>query len=108
MTDVAQPGLVPPTPAGLLTANLTAAGFVPIPPFVNGGEPFCEDFDEQTICGAAANVDACQSRPPGLAGFPAFETICGNGLRDEYEDCDDGPLNGPPPAACSAMCRRNP
>jgi hypothetical protein len=107
MTDLAQPGLTPPTPGGLVTANLSAAGFIQIPPAVNNGEPFCEDFNEAALCGAPTNQDACSNRPPSLGSFPAFETVCGDGLIDPYEDCDNGKANGPFPAACSTSCRFN-
>ncbi|MBV9948776.1 MAG: hypothetical protein JOZ69_18150, partial [Myxococcales bacterium] len=110
LTDLAQPGLTPPTPAGLVTAEIAAAGFIPLPAFANGGgEPYCEDFDEATLCGAAANRVACATPPAALNNFPApaQSTVCGDGLIDPYEDCDLGSGNGPPPATCSSTCRFN-
>ena len=107
MTDDAQPNHNPATPAGLLTANLSAAGFLPLPPAINQGKPFCEDFDEASLCGTAANVDACKNPTTNFDQFPSFETICGDGQIDAYEDCDNGVANGAPPASCSSSCRLN-
>jgi hypothetical protein len=107
MTDLAQPSHVPPTPAGLLTANLAAFGFLSIPAAVNQGKPFCEDFDEATLCATANNVDACKSPTANFDRLPDTETICGDGQIDAFEDCDDGMANGPAPATCSTTCRLN-
>lgn len=106
-TDLAQPSHVPPTPSGILATRTTAAGLVPIPQSVNAGEPFCEDFNEAALCGATANVDACHDSATNVAAFPSFETICGDGRLDPWEECDQGAANGPPPAACSNTCRAN-
>jgi hypothetical protein len=106
-TDLAQPSLG--TPAGVVTAAVASSGFVQIPSFVNAGEPYCEDFNETMLCGASSypfNIDACLNATP-LDNFPVFDTVCGDGQRDSFEDCDDGPLNGPPPATCSTTCRNN-
>jgi hypothetical protein len=105
MTDLAQPSHVPPTPDGLLTTNLVAAGFIHIPALVNGGRPFCEDFNEATLCGAPTNVDACGQPKANFDHFPAFETVCGDGRVDAFEDCDNGMDNGAAPATCSTSCR---
>jgi hypothetical protein len=104
-TDLAQPTLG--TPAGVMTSAIAAAGFIQIAPFVNQGEPFCEDFNEFRQCGASGNIDACSASTPNFDNFPVFTTICGDGLVDSYEDCDNGTLNGPPPATCSVTCRNN-
>ena len=106
-TDRAQPSLVPPTPAGLMTTNIVAVGFLAIPSFVNAGQPFCEDFNEAAICGAASNNNACLGMTPNLDDFPDFNTVCGDSVRDAFEDCDNGSNNGPPPATCSTLCRNN-
>ena len=45
--------------------------------------------------------------PSNLDAFPDFDSVCGNGEVDSYEDCDDGTLNGPPPSPCSKTCRFN-
>ena len=79
-----------------------------------GPDPqFCEDFNEQTICNVSPNMNACVSNPPGFLGSPgnvqggpgsnpgglahvgAFQnggtsTVCGNGIREAYEECDNG------------------
>jgi hypothetical protein len=104
-TDLAQPSLG--TSAGIVTTAVATSGFIQIGPFVNAGEPFCEDFNEVALCGAASNNDACVAVPTNLNNFPAFETVCGDGNVDAYEDCDNGTANGPPPAMCSTTCRNN-
>jgi hypothetical protein len=105
-TDLAQPTTLG-TPAGVVTSAVAGAGFIQIGPFVNGGEPFCEDFNEKALCGATINNDACNSVSAMIDNFPVFETVCGDGNVDSYEDCDNGTLNGPPPAQCSLTCRNN-
>ena len=106
-TDLAQPSLG--TPAGLVTSAVASAGFIQLPSFVNLGEPFCEDFNEQVMCGTSApNNDSCANNiPTTFDNFPDFEAVCGDGQVDSYEDCDQGTLNGPPPAVCSTTCRFN-
>jgi hypothetical protein len=104
-TDLAQPSLG--TPANVVTTAIAGSGFVQIGPFVNAGKPFCEDFNELALCGAGSNNDACAATLTNLDNFPVFETVCGDGAVDAYEDCDNGTLNGPPPAACSKDCRNN-
>jgi hypothetical protein len=64
--------------------------------------PFCEDFNEQTICGAAANVNGCTGNPTGI---PTANTICGDGVLQAYEECDNGPANGTSGNHCSLTCR---
>jgi hypothetical protein len=102
---------------------------------------FCEDFNEQMICndvaGANANVNGCSgngavSLPAGAAGAagsnpgtPAgadqvagTSTICGDGIRQAYEECDNGTVTAPAnghatgnknsdttPGGCSTTCR---
>src|SRR5262249_43460867 len=63
------------------------------------------DFNEQAQCGASSNGNACASN--SAAGLPTAVTTCGNGLTEFGEACDDGPANGPYPAACSRSCTRN-
>jgi hypothetical protein len=104
-TDLAQTSLG--TPAGVVTTAIASSGFVQIGPFVNSGEPFCEDFNELALCGASSNHIACEDPITNLNNFPVFDTICGDGQVDSYEDCDNGTLNGPPPAQCSTTCRNN-
>jgi hypothetical protein len=105
-TDLDQPNAaLGATPGGLVTANIAAAGFLPIFQFINNGLPFCEDFNEQLLCGAPVNNNACQDPTPNLDNFTGFSTVCGNGDIDSYEDCDNGLLNGTPGNPCSNTCR---
>jgi hypothetical protein len=64
--------------------------------------PFCEDFNEQTICGATANVNGCAGNPTGI---PTASTICGDGVLQAYEECDNGAANGTSGNHCSVTCR---
>jgi hypothetical protein len=73
---------------------------------INGGNAFCEDFDEFQICangggsptdaGFAGTNNGCNSvngtGSLGLAGGPSALkfTACGNGILEPYEDCDLG------------------
>jgi hypothetical protein len=105
-TDLDQPNAaLGATPGGLVTSNIVAAGFLPIPTFVNNGKPFCEDFNESALCGAPLNNDACLDPTPNLDAFPEFSTICGDGQVDSFEDCDNGTLNGTLGNSCSTTCR---
>lgn len=72
----------------------------------NGGAPYCEDFNEQALCGASSNVNACAGLPLSL-GLPTASTTCGNGILEAYEECDNGPsnVNGGGPGTCSLICR---
>ncbi len=63
---------------------------------------FCEDFNEQTICLASSNANGCAGNPSGI---PTASTICGNGVREAYEECDDGTSNGATGDHCSLTCR---
>jgi hypothetical protein len=72
--------------------------------------PFCEDFNEQVVCNPTptaastlpANVNACAGNP---AGIPTANTVCGNGVREAYEECDDGLSNGTTGDKCTQTCR---
>jgi hypothetical protein len=90
---------------------------------VSYGQPFCEDFNERAICSVTnANTDGCAGNSavtgslgtvPGSTG----ETLCGNGVIDDYEDCDTNSISGgavvlPPSTgpngacgSCSSACR---
>jgi hypothetical protein len=114
-TDLAQPGASPATPASLLTdhtksSSLFLNGFIDIPVAVNGGEPYCEDFNENMLCtGFATNTNACSAAKSNFSAFPATNTVCGNGSQESYEDCDCGTSADHPggtggPAANTALC----
>jgi cysteine-rich repeat protein len=73
--------------------------------------PFCEDFNEQTVCNPTpvsrstlpANVNACATN--AAAHLPTASTICGNGIKEAYEECDNGTANGTTGNGCSLTCR---
>jgi hypothetical protein len=83
--------------------------------------PYCEDFNEQLLCSAATNNNACannatvsgpsgaipSSTPPGVIAVGAQSTspICGNGVKEAYEECDNGLSNGVLGNNCSTICR---
>jgi hypothetical protein len=70
-------------------SDVTTFGFINIASGVNNGEPYCEDFNEQNVCGQGSNTNACPSAVPGnYSNFPTFNTTCGDGKLDPYEDCD--------------------
>jgi hypothetical protein len=74
-------------------------GFLPLPS-TPAGAVYCEDFNENMICGGAANVNACApaSNP---TWFPSVSTICGNGIVETLEECDWGLT----PTTCDKTCR---
>ena len=97
----------------LIDQALNFEGFVPLPstgPFaVNGGNPYCEDFNEQMLCGASTNGNACAAAgsvgiavtdggvltdaaayTPVGSGLNVVSTTCGNGIVEAYEECDNG------------------
>jgi cysteine-rich repeat protein len=90
-------------------------------PFNVFNAPFCEDFDEQTVCGdqqtcppttmLPGNVNACTGNANATIAYsgattpPAQGSICGDGNLDPFEECDDGPQNGTPGDFCSSSCR---
>jgi ABC-type phosphate transport system substrate-binding protein len=99
--------------ASTTAAALTDEGFVVLPSFQNNGQPFCEDYNENMLCGSAAfatNTNACpavQALGIGNNGVAGFQTTCGNGIKEAFEDCDNGAANGALPATCSTTCRSN-
>jgi hypothetical protein len=114
-TDLAQsaPPFTVATPPGLMTdAGATSAptfGFINIPGYVNGGEPYCEDFNENMLCSVTTfpvNTNACATAPTNFSAFPAFNTVCGDGIQDPFEDCDCGTTTSPAssPATNVANC----
>jgi hypothetical protein len=76
-----------------------AAGSAP-----NSGNPFAEDYNETMLCptqvppATTANVNAFTGN---VAPIPSTGTICGNGIRENYEDCDDGTPSAAGPAPAS-------
>jgi hypothetical protein len=119
----------PQSPAGTLTGIqniLSTDGFINFATGTapNNGSPFQEDFDEPLICPtqnstsgvANANVVAYQAAAYTGSPLPNVGTVCGNGVKEIYEDCDDGTptsttttyptINGGDGnAVCSTLCR---
>lgn len=82
----------------LVTNSLTNEGFFPFP--TNGGAAFAEDYNEHQFCGAASNAvsfvhnnDTASDGQP--AGLPTNGTVCGNAIREAFEDCDQGVAGDP-------------
>jgi hypothetical protein len=93
--------------------------------------PFCEDFNEPLVCanpetgGTWTNSNACAANASitapttaGLSPIPSTGSICGNGIVEAYEECDNGTpgvTSGPGTAVnggngasgnnCSTICR---
>ena len=80
--------------------------------------PFCEDFNQALICGAATNDNACARNPAGIPAeidpAPASatkSTVCGNGVVELFEECDpsapigDWTCSVPGATTCSSTCR---
>jgi hypothetical protein len=94
---------------------LTQFGFFPVGSRGPRGTdtPFCEDFNERTICGASANVNGCVNNNtvtgiPGETGpnpntQPTQSTICGDGIVEAFEECDGTARAGV--GGCSSICR---
>jgi cysteine-rich repeat protein len=90
-----------------------------------GNAPFCEDFNEGTVCQTstvtAVNAQNACTTNVGLTGHgatvpsepvsatsltaPTQSTVCGNGRVEAYEECDDGTANGTAGDTCSTTCR---
>jgi hypothetical protein len=73
----------------------------------------CEDFNEQTLCGAASNVNGCLLNPSPIPGATSNSSeICGDGVIGPFEECDPGAPPGIPAVragtgGCSSTCRCN-
>jgi hypothetical protein len=105
---------------------LTTVGLFPLANQTNTtfNSPFCEDFNQQVVCNPtssspstlAANDNACgrntensttgiPSDPSTVAASSTTSTVCGNGVQETYEECDDGLNNGTTGDPCSNICR---
>jgi hypothetical protein len=51
---------------------VTARGFITLSPTAAGRPAYCADFNEQTVCTASSNVDACKNHVAG-SPFPKCE-----------------------------------
>jgi hypothetical protein len=88
------------------------------------GAPFCEDFNEMMICNdvstAPANVNGCTLAAPAVGIGANANTVCGDGIRGPYEECDNGTALNPvgthtsgnagsdlTAGGCSTTCRCN-
>jgi hypothetical protein len=79
--------------------------------------PFCEDFNQAIVCGAATNDNACTRNPAGIPrdtksdGGSGASTVCGNGIVDAFEECDPAAppaqwhCSLPDASTCSPACR---
>ena len=107
-----------------INSILTAKGFIPNPSVTRAdgltyaGGPFCEDFNEGMLCsGVTSNSDACNPGGAPVLAFTTPSTTCGNGVVEQFEECDDGTVsipstipagkagNGSSSAACTKACR---
>ena len=96
-------------------------------------KPFCEDFNETMLCDAGfVNSNACANNnaipgpdanpaipstsdagafspipgdPSSDPSVPTTSTVCGNGIIEHFEDCDNGLANGTSGNTCSVTCR---
>jgi hypothetical protein len=71
----------------------------------NGNDAqFCEDYNQDMVCnggGSLSQDNACARNPAGIVGASG-STICGNGVLDPFEECDDGPTQS---SSCTTACR---
>jgi hypothetical protein len=102
-----------PILSGLAFINFTP-GSAP-----NSGNPFSEDFNEPMLCPTQVSAGTANSvaYSTNAAPIPNVGTVCGNGIKEAYEDCDDGtagataagyvPVNGGNggSAFCTNTCR---
>ena len=90
------------TPASI-NPILTNNGFFTLGTLSPGGTDtqFCEDFNEQTICGAASNANGCLANPGAIPS--TANTVCGNGVLEAFEECDTTVNAGS--GGCSTTCR---
>jgi hypothetical protein len=81
--------------------------------------PFCEDLNEQAVCSATTTAaNACNtnvgltssfgtipSDPSSAPGSATTSTICGNGIIEDFEDCDTAAALPTGCGTCSTTCR---
>jgi hypothetical protein len=114
--------LIPAAQASL-TTNATNAGGAFASATTNTSafnQPFCEDFNEGIVCGATAGnaQNACHnnvgltgafgiipSDPSSVPTADVVSTVCGNGIQEYYEECDNGAANSAVGSLCSTTCR---
>jgi hypothetical protein len=96
----------------LLQGQTTTGGVGGTVPASTFNAPFCEDYNEVTVCGATtANNNGCTANAgqntflSEAVGLPSTGSICGDGHQDPYEECDDGVNNGTAGDKCSTTCR---
>jgi cysteine-rich repeat protein len=67
------------------------------------GRTGCHSFPVDTLTGGTGEVSTTAPPPPPLPtpGPP----VCGNGITEAGEQCDDGAANGVPGDCCTAMCQ---
>jgi cysteine-rich repeat protein len=93
-------------------------GVGPLSPQGTADFPFCEDFNEKSICGAGSNNNGCVNNNtvagvPGETGpnpntAPMQSTICGDGIVEAFEECDPADTTPAPNktgSGCSSTCR---
>ena len=89
------------------SAKAVANGFTALPE--NGGQPFCEDFNELALCATGvANVNACANNGGVIPNNAAY---CGDGIVQAPEQCDDGNIvddDGVGGDVCSNGCVTKP
>jgi len=73
------------------------------------GAQFCEDFNESNICdsGKSTNNNACATINSAISSISnTANTVCGNGIVEAYEECDDGANQTAKGIGhCSSTCR---
>lgn len=81
------------------TANLNACAFN-----LNAQDAGTNTAIPSATRGLTANIPAENSGNTNPTAATT-STVCGNGIKEAFEDCDDGMLNGTSGDTCSATCR---